>query len=657
MKFSLRVGFGLWWDETRRAELVQLLSRHADLIRDVWLFTAYEHGVLALDEIRRRCEVLAPALDACRDAGVRAGINHLGTAGHGSEVVPRPLEEPCNRTVGVSGAVGGYCLGDQRFIDYTRDAYATLARTGADFLWIDDDVRMERASGGMACFCENCLAEFSQSTGEQWSRESLVAALDEAGDRAESLRRKWLARNRAHLAAFLAAIREAVDRERPGLPLGFMTAELSYSGYGHARWAEALGAQAGREVMWRPGHGFYNDDAPRELLLKAASVGRQLSFLPEQVTDTQYEHESFPHQMLAKSQRIFAAECVAAGAVGCSGAALNCVPMSESDPLGEYEPRFAVLKRCKGFFDQLISSRRGRRPTGLHIPVSADHYAFVDRHKPWAQAAKMGRDFDYFQQMFSLGLSQAFTGQDASVTLLHDAALAECSDDQLRQILSGGVFLDAAALPALVRRGFGQEVGFEPAEVIDEDGSERFGADAINEGFVGWHRNARRWFCGGTFQTLRPRPGARVLSNFIDYHLTDRGPVSGVYENDLGGRIFVGGYYPWIRLLSLAKFRQTHRLMRWLSADRLDGEVTTFARTALWTFAEGGACDLAVVMNVGLDPLEDVDVRLRGPAEQIELIDETGQATTLSPSGEDACPTYTIPRLDVWHWTMLRRRP
>jgi hypothetical protein len=657
MLLSLRVGFGLWHDARRRAQLVQLLADYRDVVEEVWLFTAFEHGLQDLSEISRRCEVLAEALDQIRQAGLRAGINHLATAGHGSETVSHPLDQPWQPLVGIDGRQGGYCFSDERFLDHVREAYRILARTNPDFIWIDDDVRMEnRAKVGLTCFCPRCLGEFSRRTQRNWTRESLVRALDDPQpQRAIAVRRQWLERNREHLAGLLGAIAQAIEEIQPAMPIGFMSAEISYSGYGHSHWARALGSHGQRQVMWRPGHGFYTDDKPRDLLAKSASVARQLTFLPPEVTNIQYEHESFPHQYLDKSQSIFAAECVAAAAVGCSGVALNCLPMSESDPLDEYVPRFDLLRSRRDQLDTLIAARRGRRPSGLWLAMTADRQAYLASGASWDKAPQMGRDLDYFQQMFSCGLSQAYRRQEASVHLLTRENVCELPDESLKQALGKAAFVDADALETLMDRGMGDLVGFEPARRVSEDGTERFTSDPINAPFAGRHRNCRKWFCGGSFQLLRPRPGARPLSYFIDYHGRERAVASGVFENEQGGRVYLSGYYPWIRLLSQAKYMQTRKLMRWLSGDRIDGWVDSFHRTALWTYACEDECDLAVVMNVSLDDLSEVHLLLRHEAKAVECVESFGSSRRIESVGRDGpYNRYVIDRLDSWQSVILQ---
>ena len=313
---SLRVSCFLWAHEDRLRELLELLRGCRGAIDEVAFFTAFTHPPLPLGVVRERAAILEGVMPRFREIGLAAGINHLATIGHLDENLPNSLDEPWQHLVDIGGGVSRscYCAADPQVREYVRASYAALAASKPDFIWVDDDVRLESHSPSvtLACFCDRCVAGFSAETGRQWTREELEAALLPAGDGAgaptekrSALWRAWLAHNRKYLAGLLSCIRGAVDEVDPGLPLGLMSCELAYSGYAFEELARALAGGRDVPVKWRPGGGFYTDAAPMELVTKAHSVGRQVSLLPRGVTDVQYEHDNFPYQRLKKSRTIF----------------------------------------------------------------------------------------------------------------------------------------------------------------------------------------------------------------------------------------------------------------------------------------------------------------------------------------------------------------
>lgn len=392
-RISLRVGVGQWLNPQRREELLALVKEYRDTLDEVAFFTGFTHPPLPLGEIQSRAAVLAELLPQFRALGVSTGINHLATIGHLDENLENSLREPWQHLVDFDGSRSAscYCAADPKMQEYIRSCYVALAKAKPDFLWVDDDLRME-SHGPIryACFCDLCLATFSKETGKPWTRELLVAAL-RSGSRPErlALRRQWLAHNRAYLRDLLGVIREAVDGVNPTIPLGLMTGETSYSGYGFGDWVPALAGPKNVPVKWRPGGGFYTDDVPGQLLEKAHSTGRQIAMLPASLREIQYEHENFPYQRLKKSVTTFTAEIAAAIGAGCTGAALNCLGIAD-DPADEYRPYFDGVRAQRTFYDKAAATF-GRSPCdGAWSAFTREHFAALQADGDWFAAPTWG---------------------------------------------------------------------------------------------------------------------------------------------------------------------------------------------------------------------------------------------------------------------------
>jgi hypothetical protein len=72
----------------------------------------------------------------------------------------------------------------------------------------------------------------------------------------------------------------------------------------------------------------------------------------------------------------------------------------------------------------------------------------------------------------------------------------------------------------------------------------------LNGPFAGRKRDGRQSFWKGPAALLRPLSAtAQPLSRLIGYAGDELCPCAmGVFENELGGRVCVAGYYPWIFL-------------------------------------------------------------------------------------------------------------
>ena len=420
-RVSIRVLVGLWLNTQRRNELQAFVQEYREVIDEVAFFTGLTHPPLPLAVVQSRAAVLAQVIPQFKSLGVTTGINHLATLGHLDENLENSLREPWQHLVDFNGAVSAscYCAADPRMQEYIRRCYVALARAKPEFIWIDNDVRME--SHGpirFACFCDRCLATFSHESGHEWTRTSLIAAL-QSGPMPQrlALRRQWLAHNRAYLKALLVTIREAVDSIAPSIPLGLMTGETSYSGYGFGDWVPALAGRNRRPVKWRPGGGFYSDDVPLQLLDKAHSTGRQIALLPPALTDIQYEHENFPYQRLKKSVTTFTAEIAAAIGAGCTGAALNCLGIT-GDPPDEYRPYFDGLRACRALFDKAVAAFDRSPCEGVWSAFTRDHFAILQADGDWFASPSWGGDLRYFNEMAEIGIPAAYGREGARVAAL-----------------------------------------------------------------------------------------------------------------------------------------------------------------------------------------------------------------------------------------------
>lgn len=254
---AFRIASPQWATDERFQALLDFFERHPGTVDELAFFTSATHPPLPLDEIERRAVRLQAILPRVRKQGMQAGINVLATVGHHEENLDHSLNTSWQRVMDSSGRVslGSYCPSHPELIEYARKVYAAMAAAGPDFLWIDDDIRLAgHLPVTYVCFCDLCVRQFSEQVGTRFTRETLVAAFD-AGSLEERLhlRREWLEHNRRVIDNLLRNLEEATHKVRAGLPLGLMTGDRFYEGYGFERWAETLAGPGQAPVRWRPG--------------------------------------------------------------------------------------------------------------------------------------------------------------------------------------------------------------------------------------------------------------------------------------------------------------------------------------------------------------------------------------------------------------------
>jgi hypothetical protein len=644
---SFRIGVPVWLSESRYRELLGWFEKHKGVTDEITFFTSATHPPLPLDEIDRRAQILADRITRAKALGYRAGINVLATMGHHNENLPHSLTGDYTRVTDLEGNTcqGSFCPNDPNFQAYVRSLYRRVAEAHPDYIWVDDDVRLAgHMPISLTCFCDRCLALFEREAGTKFTRSSLKAALfGGPPDIRLEWRKKWVAHNRATVARLLALIEETVHQERPQLPLGFMTGERFYEGYDFDGWAQALAGASRAPVYWRPGGGFYEDSSMPGLVGKSHEIGRQVSLLPPEIVTIESEIENFPYQLLRKAAHTTVLEAASHMAAGCTGAAFNVLSFHD-EPLAEFEPMLAAIRQARPFLDLLAAQFQRSSPAGLWAAWNKDSWA--------ADPGMLGQA----PPLWEIGLPAAYSSKNAAVTLLFAQNVATFSDDEIESVLATGVYMDAETLSALNRRGFGELTGMTVERALAEDCIEELTSDALNGPLQGRRRDGRQSFYHVPAYALTlADPGARSLARLVDYAGREKAAsCQAVFENRLGGRVAVSGYFPWSFLHSLSKTAQMKSLMRWLSRERLPAYVASFHKANVWV-REPRAGELAVaVINSSLDPALDLDLAVLTPRESARLFDMMGtQQTVRTVRSDGPYQHFVLPTVEPWTMRLL----
>jgi len=654
---SFRIGTPQWMPPNRFDELLGLFEKHKGVTDEITLFLSATHPPLPLDEAKRRCELAAVRMAAARKLGYRLGINVLATIGHHNENLPNSLQGDYTRLTDPDGNVcqGAFCPNDGRVRKYVGELYAAAAAAGPDYLWIDDDVRL---AGHMpihlTCFCDGCLAIFAREIGVRYTRPELKAAFTAGSmEKRLELRKAWLRHNRATIARLFELIERTVHGVRPGLPLGFMTGDRFYEGYDFDGWARVLAGPDPAEVLWRPGGGFYEDSWISGLAGKSHDVGRQVAMLPVEVLSIQSEIENFPYHRLKKAAHTTVLEAASHMAAGCTGAAFN-VLSGNDEPLDEFEPLVARIREVRPFLD-LLARHLGRSPlAGVWPAWGKDTAAACDL--AGGNWSAFGRFLGEVPQTLEIGLPAAYARQGAAVTLLSDDSVRAFGKEEILKILAGGVYLDAAALSLLNELGYQDLTGLAVDRVFPIDCIEELSSHPLNGPFAGRQRDCRQSFYhlpGHALKKLDPR--AEVLARLVDYSGREVAPASmAVFENRLGGRVCVAGYFPWTFVHSLSKSAQMKSVLRWLSRDTLPAYVESFHRINLWARVPGEGKVAIALTNSSLDPARELTLAVRTDRAELRVLDMAGRETLVRRTARDGpYGKFVLPAIDPWHMRLV----
>ena len=639
---SIRIEYPNWISEQRFDDILELIRKYPCNISQIAFITANVHTPVTLADMKERLEILKLRMNKARGEGLSPGINMLATIGHHSEDLKNCFSGNYRRMTNIKGkeCKGSFCMADERYInDYVIPVYKMMAETKPDFIWSDDDVRYQHMPVGKGCFCDGCIEKFNELNKTEYTRETLLKAFRKDVE----LRKRWLEKQALAMKELFGAISSAVRSVDSGIMLGFMCGEWINEGNDFPLWCSALSEKGKYEIMLRPGGSAYSDDKYCDYVFTSGEVGRQNAYLPEYVTSIQNEIENFPHPTFGKTSKSLAAEFVLGITSGCSGAAFNILPGETGEPVKNAEGHLSAINDMLPFARLIFEKLEGSAPCGIHgnwdkyIAASVPSENFWEREISFSeQVAESSTSYNY--ELLSIGLPEAFKKQCADVFTVNGENLSVMTREDIISLLSGGVYMDVSALEYLNENGFSEYTGFKVEKSFKVDAIEEYTDTEINNGIFGGRRNGRQEFNPGDAYSLIPTSNdTEILSRLVDYHGNVLGECCmGLYENSLGGRICVSGYYPYSSLNNFFKSTQLKRVFRRLSKDSLLAYVESETKIRNLAYKKDGRIFVSL-FNYLNDSQKEICLCVKTDSDEAVLYYSDCAAKKIYASGTDGC--------------------
>ena len=638
----LRVGEEVLTEPAAEVSLWKTLDRHPGAFGEISVFSQNNHAIRSLARHRVTAERARTFLATARARGYSAGVNLLCTLGFMGEAV----DPACANLPGAFGGIGSPCAGricaaHPASLDYVRELYRLYASARPDVVYVDDDV-----SCAVLCYCERCRKQFRDETGFA-VRDDCESA---DRDRRRRARSAWIDFASRRMDGVLAAAAEAVHGVDPSIEMGLMTCTTGASGFDCARWARTLGAQ-GRNaaVRWRPGGGAWTDRSVRETLEKALRMAAQVRYVPTDVSCVQAEIESFPFQSLDKSPSWTAFEALLYLATSSTGVAWDLFGFSVVD-MDEFAPYVKRVAESRPVAEELVSVMGRESATGGVAFAWGPHSVSDAACEKWSDFGTVPLP----EELAEIGIPVAEDWRKADVVLLNESLAEELPEADVRTILSRAAFLDAGALSALIRRGFGELLGFAPDGETARDAIVRDLDHPLNRPGRNF-RNVRGVFGhhGGIPLLKKADAAAEWTVQATDLSGGELGKAGGVFANKAGGRIAVETMCPFTWCAGRARADHLKRLFRWLVRDGLDAAVVSFHRVALVRRGSG-----AYLANLATEDLEAVEVSLSADGDVSVSLNRGGVPTgkvRLSPiRREGGRSVFRLDRLPVLGGALFR---
>lgn len=635
-----------WTNEQCLKELLETLAKEGQAVDEFNLFIGEEtrHAHLPICDVKRKCEQFKKAAAMIRSYGKRVGINpwpSFGCYDDPLRIGHERRDMPFRPMVGMDGTSINRvaCPVSSEFLAYTKEKFKIFAETRPDFIWIEDDWRFTHIGIPYPCFCSACVAGFENGRFE--SREQLVHELNKQENR--YLRHKWSEYTATRLATCCAAARAGVDEVNPNIEMKFMSVGSTHTTYGGDYIEKCMDAI--RSTGGRPGHGFYTDETPREMFVKAMNVSRQvLRYSKESLCDVQYEEESFPRAQLNKATVTRLLEAGLSIWSGCTGFLFNRLRATGGDRHFGYLN--TVKKRweaARPFFHRYFTFAKDIPQVGLWI---ADHpflMAGMDVEHGW---------FDEFNEKYNVsrvldewperGTVVSADAEHAYGTVLQGRIINSFSDEEIKTIFEKPVFMDGEALKVLEKRGFAKLAGVHTGRKYGEC-YEKLTAACPNGPFAG----ERFALFGTNYELLVDNENVEILSRYIDPYGVDLGACVTRF-----GNVTVFGSDPYRFVGTVGKVYQMNTLFKEAGAPVIveSKDPHDVKRLSAWVRSDGKKYAILLI-NPSLDGAHDMQVVITGKATKVAAfsIDMPEQEVTAEYENN----TTKIPVPDMGAWEML----
>ncbi len=655
-KYAWRMGNS---DGRTFASLVRQFEKHPDTCDEVWFFVSEpsSYGYHPLEDVARQCEALKPRMAQLRAMGIRAGVNVWPTFGENARnndisALP-PMPYPCMVDRHGVPAKGLACPSSPAFLEYIRQKFKLIAESSPSFIWVDDDCRMMDLNADFPCFCPECVAGFEG--GRFSSREELVAALNTPEN--EALRRAWCGYEAGRLETFCKTVRAAVDEVDPAIETPFMSVGYSHTTYAGdylQRCADAL-----RANEFRPGHGFYWDDAPRTLFSKTMDIARQVQRMPTGA-DILMEEESFPSTPLDKAASTRMLEIGASLGVGCNGIAMNhLLDCGGADPLAYLKDELVLMEKHRPMFERFTDFAAGLPCAGIW-PIDNEWKLAgmpVDENG-WFDENKKGYELDTADRWMTYGVALTANADGAFANLLHGRLVETMTDAEIKALFDKPVIMDTDALDALHRRGLGELAGAVTGE--SHRGITEYLTDhPVNGNYISYAGGTRfpLFVCS---TDILPMEGWDV--EVLAENRTPYGEVTGYGTVRLtrGDRppVVIMGCGPYRFIGTPGRYNMMQNLLLGMGAPLAmtpqngsysPGRLTPFIRT-------DGSRAAVVLINASLDPVQRMDVHIKTSTGSKATLLRPGLPEAVTPSGRvngGEYLTVTIGKMAPWEMWML----
>lgn len=443
--------------QERVKDIAEMVHNHV-ISMPLFCMTLVPEGDPVWDKIGQMESQYIRYRDALLAEGVECGVLVQASLGHGYPIIPNPFQ------LHVSVANGkierACCPEDPAFIAHFSDVMRRIALLQPKAIMLDDDFRMMMRPS-LGCACPYHMAEFNRRAGTNMTREELYQHLS-AVPVHEEYRNIFEQTQRDSLVKAAKAFRAAIDEVDPAIQgINCTSGTLCES----AHVTNPIFAGKGNPTIVRVPNGIYAPLTTRGFsdTMRMASICR--TTLKNRGIDLILsETDTIPFNRYAKSARFLHAHYTGSLLEGLKGAKHWLHRNSAFEPASGIAYRKILAQHSK-FYEKIAQLSDEIRWCGINsYYVQQEHMCFEKGRHIWNPV-----DAVWITGVLErMGLPFYFSQDSSNASFLEGYVVDSMSDEQIRDLFRGNVFMDGVSTKKLQDRGFGELLGVkaEPWDLI-----------------------------------------------------------------------------------------------------------------------------------------------------------------------------------------------
>lgn len=481
-----------------------------------------------IDKAKIQCEQYDLFRDKLASMGLKCGILVQCTIGHGYALnTPSKLTRVKNLTNGTE--INVHCPYDQRFREYMRDSFKTIAEHKPECIMVDDDYRLSARSGS-GCACDLHLEAFAKKVGVRMCREEIFTRVTSKTQEDLIYRNAFIKTQLESLVECAKYMRKGIDMVDPTIQGAFCSCGTSCESA--AEIAKIL-AGKGNPVQVRINNGHYTAAGPKNFSNVFLRAAIQIAFLKKQghVDNFLAETDTCPQNRYSTSAMTLHSHFTGSIIEGVSGAKHWITRMANFEPIAGRKYR-EVLGKYSGFYNAVSKIVPTLKWRGSRIPLANLPGYHLEAEKFVKVTPPTGWNACVLEK---LGLPFYFSNELSDVSFL-DADNVSCfNDTEIKEMLSKTLVLDGGSAEHLCKRGYSDYLGVEVTPWSGKNVTSEYypieGTRSTKQ------TNAREIKI--LDESVMVDTWCMHCYNGVDFETLF--PASTVYKNELGGTVIVFG--------------------------------------------------------------------------------------------------------------------